>query len=75
MSLLSEHDTLGVVVVVCARSHIGKQSRGTLVALQGQRNWAKSERWQGLQNAGSLLRRIINQRRLALRVGLLVSPW
>jgi hypothetical protein len=70
----AKHNTGGVVFVVCARSHTGKQSRDTLMALQRQRNWAKAE-MAGTAKAGSLLRRIINQRRLALRVGLLVSPW
>jgi putative ABC transport system substrate-binding protein len=64
----AKHNTGGVVFVVCARSHTGKQSRDTLMALQRQRNWAKAE-MAGTAKAGSLLRRIINQRRLALRVG------
>jgi hypothetical protein len=36
--VVAKHNKYGVGAVVCARSHISKQSSDTLVALQGQRN-------------------------------------
>lgn len=43
----ARHYARVIVVVVCARSHIGRQSGVTLVALQGQRNQAKTNDGRG----------------------------
>ena len=73
MSLLS--DTIrSASWSLCARGHTSASKVGAFLWPYNGNATGRKGQMAGTAKAGSLLRRIINQRRLALRVGLLVSP-